>query len=182
MERADQEPASARGQGAAGALASGQAHRGECHSAGHGARFRRVADLALHHHAGGGGATVAGDARFPVAVLSQHGNRTLHFSDRRDSRDGLQPLLETLESPHPPHRLPDHREEEARPSTGYSFEVNEVNMRRWDGWWKVANRAQLLTFVIIGFCRSSASPCLSPRSLAKETTEMQGASTSCRQR
>src|SRR5918998_332117 len=41
-------------------------------------------------------------------------------------------------------------EEEARPSTGYSFEVNEENMRRWNGWWKVANREQLLTFVIIG--------------------------------
>jgi hypothetical protein len=24
-------------------------------------------------------------------------------------------------------------EEEARPSTGYSFEVNEENMRRWNG-------------------------------------------------
>jgi hypothetical protein len=41
-------------------------------------------------------------------------------------------------------------EEEARPSTGYSFPVTEENMRRWDGWWKVANREQLLTFVIIG--------------------------------
>jgi hypothetical protein len=29
-------------------------------------------------------------------------------------------------------------EEEARSSTGYSFEVNEENLRRWDGWWKVA--------------------------------------------
>ncbi|HEX2739020.1 MAG TPA: Nramp family divalent metal transporter [Rubrobacter sp.] len=41
-------------------------------------------------------------------------------------------------------------EEEARPSTGYSWEVNEENMRRWNGWWKVANREQLLTFVVIG--------------------------------
>ena len=40
-------------------------------------------------------------------------------------------------------------EEEARPSTGYSFEINEENMRRWNGWWKVANREQLLTFVVI---------------------------------
>jgi hypothetical protein len=29
--------------------------------------------------------------------------------------------------------------------------VNEENLRRWDGWWKVANREQLLTFVTIGF-------------------------------
>ena len=41
-------------------------------------------------------------------------------------------------------------EEEARPSTGYSWEVNEENLRRWNGWWKVANREQLLTFVVIG--------------------------------
>src|ERR671914_2479424 len=31
-------------------------------------------------------------------------------------------------------------EEEARPSTGYSFPVTEENLRRWDGWWKVTNR------------------------------------------
>jgi hypothetical protein len=41
-------------------------------------------------------------------------------------------------------------EEEARPSTGYSFEINDENMRRWNGWWKVANREQLVTFVVIG--------------------------------
>ena len=96
MERADQEPASARGQGAAGARAAWQTHRGERDPAGHGARFRRVADLALHHHAGGGRAAVAGDPGFPFAVLPQHGDRTLHPGDRRDGRDGLQPLLETL--------------------------------------------------------------------------------------
>jgi len=28
--------------------------------------------------------------------------------------------------------------------------VNEENLRRWDGWWKLANREQLLTFVLIG--------------------------------
>jgi hypothetical protein len=33
-------------------------------------------------------------------------------------------------------------EEEARSSTGYSFEVNEENLRRWDGWWKVASRSK----------------------------------------
>src|SRR5215208_7350315 len=55
MERADQEPASAIGQGAAGAPAAWPTHRGERDPAGHGARFRRVADLALHHHSGGVG-------------------------------------------------------------------------------------------------------------------------------
>jgi hypothetical protein len=39
--------------------------------------------------------------------------------------------------------------EEARPNTGYSFEINDENMRRWNGWWKVANREQLLTFVTL---------------------------------
>src|SRR5829696_5941813 len=41
-------------------------------------------------------------------------------------------------------------EEEARPSFGYKFEVNEENMRRWRNWWKVANQEQIITFYIIG--------------------------------
>src|SRR5215211_7545764 len=41
-------------------------------------------------------------------------------------------------------------EEEARPSIGYKFEVNEENMRRWRNWWKVANQEQFITFYIIG--------------------------------
>ena len=41
-------------------------------------------------------------------------------------------------------------EEVAAPSLGYTFPVNEENMRRWRGWWKVANQEQLLTFYAIG--------------------------------
>src|SRR5215213_3860526 len=41
-------------------------------------------------------------------------------------------------------------EEEARPSLGYKFEVNEGNMGRWRHWWKVANQEQILTFYILG--------------------------------
>jgi hypothetical protein len=41
-------------------------------------------------------------------------------------------------------------EEEARPSFGYKFPVNEENMRRWRDWWKVANQEQLITFYILG--------------------------------
>lgn len=41
-------------------------------------------------------------------------------------------------------------EEEARPSLGYKFELNEANMRRWRKWWRVANQEQLITFYIIG--------------------------------
>ena len=41
-------------------------------------------------------------------------------------------------------------EEEARPSLGYKFEVNEENMRRWRNWWRVANQVQIVTFYILG--------------------------------
>jgi hypothetical protein len=41
-------------------------------------------------------------------------------------------------------------EEEARPSFGYKFPVNEENMRRWRNWWKVSNQEQFITFYIIG--------------------------------
>jgi hypothetical protein len=41
-------------------------------------------------------------------------------------------------------------EEEAAAPFGYTFTVNEDNMRRWDGWWKVANKEQFITFFLIG--------------------------------
>lgn len=41
-------------------------------------------------------------------------------------------------------------EEEARPTVGYMFPQTEENMRRWRGWWRVANIEQFLTFVVIG--------------------------------
>ncbi len=41
-------------------------------------------------------------------------------------------------------------EQEAVPSTGNTFEPNEENMRRWRGWWKVANTEQAVTFWLIG--------------------------------
>ena len=41
-------------------------------------------------------------------------------------------------------------EEVAAPSLGYMMKTDEENMRRWRGWWKVANREQLLTFYAIG--------------------------------
>jgi hypothetical protein len=41
-------------------------------------------------------------------------------------------------------------EEEARPSIGYKFEVNDENMGRWRNWWKVANQEQIITFYILG--------------------------------
>jgi hypothetical protein len=41
-------------------------------------------------------------------------------------------------------------EEEARPSLGYTFPINEENMRRWRGWWKGANVEQGILFYGIG--------------------------------
>lgn len=41
-------------------------------------------------------------------------------------------------------------EETAAPTTGYFFHRDEENMRRWNEWWKVANREQFVTFFVIG--------------------------------
>ena len=41
-------------------------------------------------------------------------------------------------------------EEIAAPTTGYFFKRDEENMRRWSGWWKVADREQFTTFFVIG--------------------------------
>lgn len=41
-------------------------------------------------------------------------------------------------------------EEVAAPSLGYTFPVNEENLRRWRTWWKVANREHFITFFVLG--------------------------------
>lgn len=41
-------------------------------------------------------------------------------------------------------------EEKAAPAIGYFFPQNEANLRRWRGWWKVADREQFITFFVIG--------------------------------
>jgi Mn2+/Fe2+ NRAMP family transporter len=41
-------------------------------------------------------------------------------------------------------------EEVATPTTGFFFRRDEENMRRWRGWWKVADREQFTTFLVIG--------------------------------
>jgi hypothetical protein len=40
--------------------------------------------------------------------------------------------------------------EEAKPSLGYMFPTDDENMRRWRGWWKVANWEQFITFFLVG--------------------------------
>ncbi|HSJ45962.1 MAG TPA: Nramp family divalent metal transporter [Euzebyales bacterium] len=41
-------------------------------------------------------------------------------------------------------------EEEAMVSTGYFFHRDEQNMRRWRGWWKLANQEQFWLFLVVG--------------------------------
>jgi Mn2+/Fe2+ NRAMP family transporter len=41
-------------------------------------------------------------------------------------------------------------DEVAAPTTGYFFDRDEENMRRWNEWWKVAHREQFTTFFVIG--------------------------------
>ena len=38
---------------------------------------------------------------------------------------------------------------EAAPGTGYTFREDEENLARWKGWWEVANKEQLVSFVAI---------------------------------
>jgi len=40
-------------------------------------------------------------------------------------------------------------EEEAAPGTGVVFHPDEVNMARWQRWWRFANLEQASTFVLI---------------------------------
>jgi len=40
-------------------------------------------------------------------------------------------------------------EDQAAPSTGFLFDPNDANLRRWRGWWNVANTEQLVSFVAI---------------------------------
>jgi hypothetical protein len=40
--------------------------------------------------------------------------------------------------------------EEAKPSLGYMFPTDAENMRRWRGWWRVANWEQFITCFLIG--------------------------------
>jgi hypothetical protein len=51
---------------------------------------------------------------------------------------------------HPADRVADDGEQEAVPATGNTFPTDEKNMRRWRGWWKVANQEQAVTFWLIG--------------------------------
>ena len=62
----------------------------------------------------------------------------------RDKRFGMGSYVPRIESPVTGRP-------EAAPSTGYVFEPNADNLRRWRIWWRFANREQLYTFVLITF-------------------------------
>lgn len=44
-----------------------------------------------------------------------------------------------------------NREEAAPDEAGFVFEPTEENLTRWHRWWRLANREQLITFVLISF-------------------------------
>lgn len=41
-------------------------------------------------------------------------------------------------------------QEEVKPALGYVFPLTDDNLRRWRGWWRVANWEQFITFFLIG--------------------------------
>ena len=50
--------------------------------------------------------------------------------------------------------------DQARPSIGYLFPTDEANMRRWKGWWKVANQEQLIVYYLLGVASLLVLPIL----------------------
>jgi hypothetical protein len=64
-------------------------------------------------------------------------------------------------------------EEVAAPTTGYFFRRDEENMRRWRGWWKVADREQFITFFVIGLIALLTFMTLAYVTIGVGTTEAQ---------
>jgi ABC-type multidrug transport system fused ATPase/permease subunit len=61
----------------------------------------------------------------------------------RDKRMGMGAYLPRVTSPFT-------GEERAEPGTGYTFHETEENLRRWRGWWRIANIEQFFTFFVLG--------------------------------
>ncbi|MQA08612.1 MAG: hypothetical protein GEU98_08675 [Pseudonocardiaceae bacterium] len=93
----------------------------------------------------------AGDSGLGIALLlgalafagAGGANNLVQSNYIRDKGMGMGQRIPRIVSPITGH-------EEARPSLGYMFPTNEENMRRWRGWWKVANWEQFITFFLIG--------------------------------
>jgi hypothetical protein len=64
-------------------------------------------------------------------------------------------------------------EEVAAPTTGYMFRRDAENMRRWNGWWRVADREQFVTFFVIGLLALLAFMTLTAVTVGVGTTDAQ---------
>ena len=87
-----------------------------------------------------GAATFLGAIAFAGAGGANNLTQSNYIRDKGLGMGGLMPKVVS----------PITGEEQAAPSLGYTFPVNEENMRRWRGWWKVANREHFITFFCIG--------------------------------
>ena len=96
--------------------------------------------------------------KIPDAV-SEHPDRGAARRDRVRRRGGVMNLVQSnwvrdkglgMGARMPRVVSPFTGEEVAAPTTGYFFHRDEENMRRWNGWWKVADREQFVTFFVIG--------------------------------
>ena len=87
-----------------------------------------------------GAATILGAIAFAGAGGANNLTQSNYIRDKGLGMGGRMPKIVS----------PITGEESAAPSLGYTFPVNEQNMNRWRGWWKVANQEQLLTFYAIG--------------------------------
>ena len=87
-----------------------------------------------------GAATILGAIAFAGAGGANNLTQSNYIRDKGLGMGGRMPKIVS----------PITGEESAAPSLGYTFPVNEQNMSRWRGWWKVANQEQLLTFYAIG--------------------------------
>jgi hypothetical protein len=87
-----------------------------------------------------GGAVLFGS----LALVGGNGFNLLVQSNYiRDKGLGMGRYIPRIVSPITGH-------EEARPSLGYMFPQTEENLRRWRGWWRLANQEQLLVFFLLG--------------------------------
>lgn len=87
-----------------------------------------------------GAATILGAIAFAGAGGANNLTQSNYIRDKGLGMGGRMPKIVS----------PITGEESAAPSLGYTFPINEQNMNRWRGWWKVANQEQLLTFYAIG--------------------------------
>ena len=73
-------------------------------------------------------------------------------------------------------------QEEADAAIGYTFTVNDENMRRWRGWWSVANKEQFITFFVIGVTSLIVLSVLTYSTVPRRRRSSARASTSSRPR